>query len=113
MKTITVDSKDVKFMLHEVCFECLDAIKAHLQQLRWFQQYDEHEEERLRVGKLGNIFVVDIYLSEKGPLLIYSQHEKRRRETLVSMLIDDQITGDQLSEILESLEKIGAPKTEN
>ena len=113
MKTIAIDSKEIKFMLHEVCFECIDAIKTQLQRLKWFQQYDEQELLRISVDKFGDIFVVDIYLGEQGPTILYSKYGTRKKETLVSMLIFDQITGDQLCEILESLEKIGTPKTEN
>jgi hypothetical protein len=106
MTEMTEASKEIRYRLHEVSFECIDAIKAQLERLGWYRQYDECEQQRITISKLGHISVEDIYLDEKEPVLIYHNDAFRRIEKLSTMVMHDYITPVQLSEILEGLEKI-------
>lgn len=107
-KGITVDSKEIKFMLDEVCFTCIDAIKAQLKRLGWFEQYDEQELERIDVGKVGDVTVVDVYLDKEEVMIICYRHHHRGKEDLSFMVMEDHIAGDHLNAILKGLENINA-----
>ena len=101
------DSKEIKFMIDEAGFECIESIKAQLERLGWYNQYDEQGLQRISLGKFGNMAVEDIYLDDDNAVLLYCDHA-RNKEALQSMLINGKISVDVLHEILIGLEKIEA-----
>ena len=102
------DSSDIEFALHEVGWDCIKSIKAHLERLGWFKEYDEGGECRIKLSTLGDLNICDIYLDGDEIVLSYFLHSSNKKGTLSSMLIADEISVNAILNILKVIENVSA-----
>ena len=102
------DSADIEFALHEVGWDCIKSIKAHLERLGWFKEYDDGAECRIKLSTLEDLSVYDIYLDGDDIVLSYCRHGFSKKDTLSSMLIADEVSVNYIFDILKAIENVSA-----
>lgn len=102
-------SAEIKFMLDEVGFTCIEDIKVQLAQLSGSVDFEEAEIVPIR----GEPLIRNISRIEALDGKVMVRRELARIEGLESMFIDERIDVEELLSLLKVLEKIRIAHMQN